>query len=71
MSGLYRVFHAGKWREVTNMFRGEVPVHHPEQATAVVLRVDGEFLPMPVTPGDIMTEWCPLTPPESAWKPVR
>jgi hypothetical protein len=67
---VYRVLYAGKWRPVTNMRRGSQVVHYPEQATAVVIEMDGAFEAIPVTLGDVMTEWTPFLPPESSWDTI-
>lgn len=70
MRTLWRVFHDGEWRPVTHMFRGQQPVRHPERANVVVIFVDGEYIPLQISQGEIFTEWLPELPPAGAWMPV-
>jgi hypothetical protein len=68
---IYRILYNGAWREVTNLRRGNHVVHYPEQATAAVIKLGpDEWDAIPVTPGDVMTEWEPEVPPESSWTTV-
>jgi hypothetical protein len=70
--GVWRIFYGGEWRTVTHLLRipGEHIVRHPEQANAVVIEIDGEYLPLAVTPGEIFSEWFPRLPAPDDWKPV-
>lgn len=70
-TSLYRIMYAGEWRPVLNMLRGQQRVYHPEQAYAVVIAIDGGFEAVPVTPGDVMTEWEPMVPKEDGWETIR
>lgn len=65
------MFFAGEWRNVTKMFQGQKQVHYPERATACVLEVDDGYVPTLCTPGDVMTNWAPELPDESAWETVN
>jgi hypothetical protein len=50
----FKFWFMGEWRPVMNMLRGRDYVTHPEQASSVVIFIDGEgFLAAPATPAEI------------------
>lgn len=65
---VYRVMYAGEWRAVSCMLRGKQRVYYPEQATAIVIEIDGGYDAIEATPGEVFTEWRPELPNESSWK---
>lgn len=68
---IYRIFHAGAWRSVTALYRGEKKVRHPADAYAAVFRWNEAFGALAISPGgEVFTEWRPELPDESSWETV-